>query len=340
VDPARKSLQKGVNGLETEGPQTTEPARGAPPDGNVVRLWDWIGPREKLVPLGTRASAAETDLPPPSAGSPPEEPPSAADFWGERAAAIHHALQSPARGNGPKSEPASPGAGTAAAVRGGIRLGVRPPALRTIRRALGARVAGTARRGRGIAVVVGTSAAVAASASIALNLTGPGSPTRHLASKVDAAAELGGGVSGILDGNLRWIDPSLGRGDAAGAMSHRARSDSSARSPKATRSLRHQSARERSNSRAARARSTPVSRVTATSRGGSEQAASTDNQSASASARDSTQQAAPVQQTPPPTQAQQPSEQQPVHYYQPPPQPAGPGGLGSQVGGDCNPKCS
>lgn len=43
----------------------------------------------------------------------------------------------------------------------------------------------------------------------------------------------------------------------------------------------------------------------------------------------------PTQQTP----TQQTHQQQQVHY-QPPSQPAGPAGLGSQVGGDCNPKCS
>ena len=57
---------------------------------------------------------------------------------------------------------------------------------------------------------------------------------------------------------------------------------------------------------------------------------------AAASPADSTPaQQAPVQQTP----VQQTSTQQPVHY-QPPAQPAGPAGLGSQVGGNCNPKCS
>ena len=47
-------------------------------------------------------------------------------------------------------------------------------------------------------------------------------------------------------------------------------------------------------------------------------------------------QTTPVQQSP---VQQTSSSQQPVHY-QPPAQPAGPTGLGSQVGGNCNPKCS
>jgi hypothetical protein len=54
---------------------------------DVVRLpRDWLGPRENLVPLGPRAVSLDAE-----AG-----PPSAEDFWGERAAAIHDALQAPA----------------------------------------------------------------------------------------------------------------------------------------------------------------------------------------------------------------------------------------------------
>jgi len=53
----------------------------------VVRLpRDWLGPREELVPFGPRASSEDTE----------ELPPSAEDFWGERSAAIHDALEAPA----------------------------------------------------------------------------------------------------------------------------------------------------------------------------------------------------------------------------------------------------
>jgi len=49
-------------------------------------------------------------------------------------------------------------------------------------------------------------------------------------------------------------------------------------------------------------------------------------------------QTTPVQHTPA-QQTPETSTQQPVHY-QPPSESAGPAGLGSQVGGNCNPKCS
>jgi hypothetical protein len=77
-----------VNG----GPQTDGGERARPAD-KVVRLpRDWLGPREDLVPFGPRAGGAE---PEPSLPA-PEAPPSAADFWGERSAAIHDAVQAPA----------------------------------------------------------------------------------------------------------------------------------------------------------------------------------------------------------------------------------------------------
>ena len=85
-------------------------------------------------------------------------------------------------------------------------------------------------------------------------------------------------------------------------------------------------------------RSTPVSDAGAKHHSVSQASISPSDSgtTAAASPADSTPaQQAPVQQTP----VQQTSTQQPVHY-QPPAQPAGPAGLGSQVGGNCNPKCS
>jgi hypothetical protein len=76
-----------VNG----GPQTEGGERARPAD-KVVRLpRDWLGPREDLVPFGPRAGGAEPESSLPA----PEAPPSAADFWGERSAAIHDAVQAP-----------------------------------------------------------------------------------------------------------------------------------------------------------------------------------------------------------------------------------------------------
>jgi hypothetical protein len=70
-----------------EGRHTDAGEQEARPRTNVVRLpRDWLGPREELVPFGPRASSEDTE----------ELPPSAEDFWGERSAAIHDALEAPA----------------------------------------------------------------------------------------------------------------------------------------------------------------------------------------------------------------------------------------------------
>jgi hypothetical protein len=85
--------------VDTEGPQT-EQIKGKAP--NVVRLpVDWLGPRDELVPLAP--------APPESARSEQATPPSAADFWGERAEAVQDVLQ------GPAPPPVSPGDSRAAA---------------------------------------------------------------------------------------------------------------------------------------------------------------------------------------------------------------------------------
>lgn len=62
----------------------SEAGSGAQSDDNVVRLTDWLGPREELVPFGPRAEAAERA----DAGSPP----AACDFWGENSGAVQDAL--------------------------------------------------------------------------------------------------------------------------------------------------------------------------------------------------------------------------------------------------------
>jgi hypothetical protein len=82
-------------------------------------------------------------------------------------------------------------------------------------------------------------------------------------------------------------------------------------------------------------RSTPVSHAAATSQSVSQQTQSAGGNSATTAAAGTPAQATSEQQAP----VQQTSTQQPVHY-QPPAEPAGPAGLGSQVGGNCNPKCS
>jgi hypothetical protein len=97
--------------VESEGPQNADGSREAPHEGNVVQLGDWIGPRDELVPFGRRLQlppddqASGTDVEDrsgafPAGASPadipsPDSPPSPDDFWGERAASIHDALQAP-----------------------------------------------------------------------------------------------------------------------------------------------------------------------------------------------------------------------------------------------------
>lgn len=83
-----------------------------------------------------------------------------------------------------------------------------------------------------------------------------------------------------------------------------------------------------------RGQSTPVSHAAATSQSSSQTTPSAGSGSGTTAAAETPVQTTPVQQTP----VQQTSAQQPVHY-QPPAQPAGPTGLGSQVGGTCDPKC-
>ena len=81
--------------------------------------------------------------------------------------------------------------------------------------------------------------------------------------------------------------------------------------------------------------STPVSHAAATSQSNSRTTPSAGSDSGTRAAAETPAQSTSSQQTP----VQQTSTQQPVHY-QTPTQPAGPTGLGSQVGGNCNPKCS
>lgn len=81
--------------------------------------------------------------------------------------------------------------------------------------------------------------------------------------------------------------------------------------------------------------STPVGHAAATSESGAQGTSGTGMDAGTIAAPQSAAQTTPVQQAP----LQQTSSQQPVHYQRPE-QPAGPAGLGSQVGGNCNPKCS
>lgn len=142
--------------MESEGPQSSDGNREKPAHPNVVRLGDWIGPRDELVPFARRKGYRVHDgASEPSEAPPPDAPPSADDFWGERAAAIHDAVQAPI------ADPAA--------------AGTRAP--RATPRARRARMAG----------VAGVAAAGLACAAIALNVfatgaTHAGGPRMALAS--------------------------------------------------------------------------------------------------------------------------------------------------------------
>lgn len=92
--------------MDKEGPQIEQfESKGTAP--NVVQLpVDWLGPRDKLVPFGprdNRGTSTRSDQADPSADGLPTDgrsedpamPPSAADFWGERADAVQGVLQGP-----------------------------------------------------------------------------------------------------------------------------------------------------------------------------------------------------------------------------------------------------
>jgi hypothetical protein len=156
----------------------TDGVEGAQPAEKVVRLpRDWLGPREDLVPFGPRASA-------------PEAPPSAADFWGERSAAIHDAVQAPADD------------GVEVPARGSEDAVTRPPQRSFAR--LG---------GRRVAAVTALVVAAVASASLALGLLGPsGSPPYDAHSaRLDVGAVLSYGVARTLQHGLALLEASAGR---------------------------------------------------------------------------------------------------------------------------------
>ena len=162
---------------------------------------DWLGPREELVPFGPgRVPATPTSrtdrrrgAAPPTNYADRRAPPSAEDFWGERSAAIHGALQAPADWAPADSAPADAGPTLpAGSVSGPIRLAPRRSA------------GGGGRRGRprscrrdGLRGRVDLSAPAAA-------------PQPAGGSKAGVAAVLSGGVSEIFQLGLARIDATVG----------------------------------------------------------------------------------------------------------------------------------
>jgi hypothetical protein len=123
---AKEEIAANVGKRMRESRQGEGGDQAAQPASKVVRLpRDWLGPREKLVPFGRPATTREADLVPAQSTSAsaliPEPPPSAADFWGERSAAIHDVVQAPeadATATRPTRRVAAPARRRAAAAAG------------------------------------------------------------------------------------------------------------------------------------------------------------------------------------------------------------------------------
>jgi hypothetical protein len=151
-----------------EGRNTESGEQEAPPRTNVVRLpRDWLGPRDELVPFGPRASSEDAE----------EPPPTAEDFWGERSASIHDALQAPADS-------------------------IDPPAGTQARRRFDRRPRAAAVGGLAVALVV-----LIGVVSIVLSPSGAQRPTTG--SKVAVAAVFGSGVSRLLHLGLAELTASV-----------------------------------------------------------------------------------------------------------------------------------
>jgi hypothetical protein len=180
--------------VEKEVPQTTEGSRKPP--HNVVSLWDWIGSRDELVPLGRRAVDREAEQPPEDASpitfAMSETPPSADDFWGEGAAAIHDALQAPVQRCAPADAGSGAGVGEAEHAR---------PA----RRRAGSVAQSLARRRAHVGIAAGLAAA--AGLALAFTVIGAGTPTGSAGvGRVRVASILSDGMARILGLDLPLIE--------------------------------------------------------------------------------------------------------------------------------------
>ena len=150
-----------------DGPHTDDVEDTSQSTSKVVRLpRDWLGPHEELVPFGKRAAPAGVER---GGAEPSGPPPSAEDFWGERSAAIHDAVQSPADEGGAASASRT----------------TSPHAIAPARRRLAA------------ASILAVAAATATVIAV-LNAAGPGHRVAAGA-RLNMAAILTGRVSRILD---------------------------------------------------------------------------------------------------------------------------------------------
>ena len=159
-----------------EGQQTES---GDAPASKVVRLpRDWLGPRDALVPLGGPPTDGEVEGTPDDATEPPPNPD---DFWGERSAAIHDALQAPVRNHAPEDRPGRHSPGWSTWNRIGLpRIGQR------------------GRPRTWIAAMAVAGAALGAGIAIAV-LSAASAPPPVRDERPNMAAVLGGSVSKLLD---------------------------------------------------------------------------------------------------------------------------------------------
>jgi hypothetical protein len=184
--------------VEREVPQTKEGSKDAPQ--NVVRLWDWIGPHDELVPFGGRGQDHEPERPPeevaPASFGASDAPPSAEDFWGERAGGLHDALEAPAGDRGPGS-----------AGNGSSSPAVAPTPV-------------VHRSGRRRAVVAGAAAIVVAAAiGVALTIGSfdASTPATPGTAKAQVASVLSDGMNRILSLDLPLIEPRPDRAHSVAA---------------------------------------------------------------------------------------------------------------------------
>jgi hypothetical protein len=186
---------------------------------DVVRLpRDWLGPRENLVPFGPRAVSLDTEA----------APPSAEDFWGERAAAIHDALQAPAN-----AHPNSKSAGLA-----GTPGASQPPRVDSVRgrprnaiRSIHVRIASADWR-MVAAVAAGVAIVVVVVIAFASSIPSSRAHSRSLGrSQAGFAAVLSSGVSNAM----RVAQTELSKLRPDTAVVHRAPASSGRRTPRVVR---------------------------------------------------------------------------------------------------------
>jgi hypothetical protein len=184
----------------------------------VVRLWDWIGPHDELVPFGRRAPDHEAERPAeepsPDVFAACDAPPSAEDFWGERAGGLHDALQPPTENREPD------GAGDAPVHASGAAARTARPLARLLRRLRPAPASGLhAQRSTRRRVIVAGAAAISVLAATGIALTigvfGESAAPTAGAAKTQVASVLSDGLNRILSLDLPVTAPRPARAHAA-----------------------------------------------------------------------------------------------------------------------------